>query len=98
MVQKISRRTAKISPVAVEAFRAGDDDTLCKALRLAPWEGPSPLDIQDGEPCPYPEGTAGASWWPRCLELRRALLRADLALVVWAGLFAFGLRLLLGFS
>lgn len=72
-VKKIGRRVAKISPAAVEAFRAGDEDALYHALRLRPWEHPTPLGIADGEVCPHGLGTAAAEWWPRCQELKRAL-------------------------
>lgn len=73
-VRKRKSGTRRITAAA--AFRAGDDDALRAALKLKPWEWPSPLGIEDVEPCPYPAGTAAANWWPECLALRAALIEA----------------------
>lgn len=61
----------RITPEAVDAFRAGDDHALREALGIRPWEWPTLAD--DDEPCTCPPGTAGAEWWPKARELRKAL-------------------------
>jgi hypothetical protein len=65
----------RITPAAVAAFVAGDDDALGEALGLtAPWQDP-PLPPL-GEASPWPQGTAGAEWWAKGQELHRALIEA----------------------
>jgi len=73
----IKRRIPKsrahlITPEAIEAFHAGDERALHRALGLTPWEA-SPLDANEG-PAPY----GGELWrasWPQAQALRRALLK-----------------------
>jgi len=69
---------SRISPAAVEAYRAGDFHSLHRALDLAPYE-PSPLP-QSVEPLgidpdqPPPEdGTCWNAAYPKILELHRLL-------------------------
>lgn len=64
-------REHRITPEAVEAFRAGDYTALHRALNLRPWED-SPLDV-DFDP---PPDWANDSW-PQAVELRRELMEAD---------------------
>jgi len=61
---------ARITPAAVEAFKAGDVAGLRKALQLRPWET-SPLDAVGA--CPWPPSTAGGRTWAKALELREEL-------------------------
>ena len=42
-------------------------------FRFKPWEIP-PWDCELDEPCPFPSNTAGASSWPKAIELRRRIL------------------------
>ena len=63
-----------LSPDAIDAFAARDDDALRVALGLRPWEA-SPMDAHDG-PSPWPEGSAGARSWPLAQRLRRELMAA----------------------
>jgi hypothetical protein len=65
---------SRITPDAVEAFKAGDEAALSAALGLKPWEYPSPLSVS--EHCPYPLSTSAADWWPECLRLRAELENA----------------------
>ena len=70
--QRVTRSlVARITPEAIEAWRAGRWIDLQRALRLPPWHT-SPLDA-DGD-CPT-DNTAGASTWPESACLR-AQLRA----------------------
>lgn len=66
---RIPNRT-RITPAAVEAFKAGDVAELRKALQLRPWET-SPLDAVGA--CPWPPSSAGGRTWAKALELRGAL-------------------------
>ena len=68
------QRHRKITPAAIAAFKAGDDEALCEALALRPWEFPSPLTKWNR--CLWPPGTAGADWWPECEALRAELEKA----------------------
>jgi hypothetical protein len=56
--------------VVIEAFKAGDDDTLRLLLDLK--LEVSPLDV-DG-PCPYPPRSEGARSWPKAAALRSEML------------------------
>lgn len=60
----------RITPAAVEAFKAGDVAGLRRALQLRPWE-PSPLDAVGA--CPWPEWSAGALSWADSVRLRGEL-------------------------
>lgn len=64
----------RISPAAVQAFRAGDASRLHDALALARWQV-SPLDVDvaqgEGEP------TAWGHSFALARELRAVLLRGD---------------------
>ncbi|MEP7241747.1 MAG: hypothetical protein ABI697_12745 [Devosia sp.] len=69
----VKRRVSKtvehrITAAALDAFRAGDETALHKALGLKPWH-PSPLDDHN----PYPPGAAASLTWPMIVELRSAL-------------------------
>jgi hypothetical protein len=66
-------RLHRVTPAAVDAFRAGDYAALHRALGLRPWET-SPLEVDDG-PCPWSGNSAGAASWPQAQELRDELLR-----------------------
>lgn len=66
---RIPNRT-RITPAAVEAFKAGDVAELRKALQLRPWET-SPLDAVGV--CPWPERSAGALSWASSVRLREEL-------------------------
>jgi hypothetical protein len=75
------RRTGKsrdhrLTPSAIEAWKAGDAAALHRALGLKPWMI-SPLRVE-GE-CPYLPGTAGAVTWPAMQELRTQLIEAAAA-------------------
>ncbi len=84
----VEQRTAKgqahrITPEAVEAFRAGDFLRLHQALGLQPWEvSPLPLSIQalgcDQNPPPdWAHPSSG--WfdsWEQAQELQRLLMKA----------------------
>lgn len=75
----IKRRIAKvrhdrITPEAIDAFRAGDAQALHHALHLRPWQ-PSPLEV-DG---PMPPTDAGRCWedaWPAMWDFRQQLEKA----------------------
>ena len=70
---RVNRTPAsKITPEAVEAFRAGDHNALHTALGLKPWEI-NPLEAVGA--CPYSDNTGGAKSWPQAQELRRELQR-----------------------
>ena len=71
------RRTAKgrphrITPEAVNAFRAGDWIALHRALGLRPWQ-PSPLEAFTPEPPPDMRGGPWADAWPLAFGLRGKL-------------------------
>ena len=66
---RIPNRT-RITPAAVEAYRAGNRLELHRALNLPPWQ-PSPLDAVGA--CPWPPSTAGGRTWAKALELREEL-------------------------
>lgn len=71
----IKRRTPKardhrVTPAAVEAYRAGDWMGLHRALGLRPWQA-SPLDVPMGNP--YPDGSPWAASWPLAAALRAEL-------------------------
>lgn len=76
----IKRRLAKgiahkITPEAIEAFRAGDWLGLHRALGLAPWQ-PSPIDTDTPEPPAWATQRGKTGWaeeWPMVFELRQAL-------------------------
>lgn len=73
----VKRRAAKsrlhrITPEAIGAFKVGDHLALHRARGLKPWQ-PSPLEVSPGEPCPWPDGSAGGNAWPLAIELRREL-------------------------
>lgn len=70
---RIPNRT-RITPAAVEAFKAGDVAELRKALQLRPWET-SPLAAV-GE-CPWPAGSAGGMTWAASAALRAELEAAS---------------------
>lgn len=74
--RRAEKRTRfKITPEAIEAFRAGDQWALHRALGLKLWEI-NPLTVGDDEPCPYPLNSGGYDSWPQAVELRRALQEA----------------------
>ena len=64
------RRRPKIPRAVIEAYDAGDDDTLRALLDLRPWEV-SPLDA-DG-PCPYSPTSAATMSWAKAVALREEL-------------------------
>jgi hypothetical protein len=75
-------KTHRITPEAIEAFRAGDYDRLHRALGLPPWH-PSPLPLEvhglgvNQRPvAPAPGGCAWAEFWPAAQELQRLLKEA----------------------
>lgn len=83
MPSKRTRRTrnlasGRITPEAIEAFRAGDWLALHEALGLGPHET-SPLSVTD-DPADRDRctgrGTAGWESWPQAVELRAALMAA----------------------
>jgi hypothetical protein len=83
----VKARTAKarrhrITPAAVEAFRAGDERALHRALDLRPWQ-PSPLEADaDAPPTWSRPGTPWHDAWALVrglrLELEAAAGVADL--------------------
>jgi len=68
-------RPHRITPEAIDAFRAGDRLTLHRALGLRPWQA-SPLDA-DTDEAPWPPGTVGAASWPLARGLRAELEAGD---------------------
>ncbi len=62
---------AKITPAAVEAFKAGDRSGLHDQLRLKPWQV-SPLDVHDGL-CPLHPSYVASGTWPQIQALRATL-------------------------
>jgi len=60
----------RITPAAVEAYRAGNRLELHRALNLPPWQA-SPLDAVGA--CPWPERSAGALSWASSVRLREEL-------------------------
>lgn len=60
----------RITPAAVEAFKAGNRLELHRALNLPPWQA-SPLDAVGV--CPWPEQSAGALSWASSVRLREEL-------------------------
>jgi hypothetical protein len=71
-INRAQRR--RVTPEAVEAFRAGDHTALGHALALKPWEA-SPLDVCDSHP--PQSGTAWARSWPEVQRLRKELIQAS---------------------
>jgi len=63
----------KLTPEAVEAFRAGAWLDLHRALGLKPWQA-SPLDAD--APSPYPAQTAHSLSHRQAVELRAQLIDA----------------------
>lgn len=76
-VQKL--KPHRITPAAIEAFKAGDYLGLHRALGLKPWE-PSPLPPTEPlgvDPKQRPSGTsARAEGWAKAVELQRELKAA----------------------
>ena len=70
----------RIPHAVIQAYEAGDNDTLRALLDLKPWEV-SPLDA-DG-PCPYSPTSRGAKSWPKAAALREELERASTAARKW---------------
>lgn len=67
------QRTQRITPEALEAYRAGDAATLDRMLGLKPWEA-SPLDVDHPDQVsPWPKGSGGERSWPQALQLRKQL-------------------------
>ena len=64
------QRDTRITPEAVEAYRAGDEMALHRALGLKPWE-PSPIDAIGN--CPWSEGSGGSLSWAKVKALRGEL-------------------------
>ncbi len=73
---------SRITPEAVEAYRAGDYMALHRALDLPPWhpsplpESVEPLGVDPDNP---PPGGSGRCWddcWPAAVELQRELQAA----------------------
>jgi hypothetical protein len=71
-------RPHRITPEAIDAYRAGDHLALHRALSLRPWQ-PSPLDADEDE-APWPPGSVGAASWPQSRELRAELGAGDQAI------------------
>lgn len=74
----------RITPAAIEAFRANDFKSLHHALGLRPWEmSPLPRDIEplgcDPERPPNSGTTLFDQSFERAVELQRALLQASRA-------------------
>lgn len=67
--RKAKGRGNRITPEAVNAFKAGDWTGLHQALALRPWE-PSPLDAVTPEPPAYTRPGPWADAWPLAFELR----------------------------
>jgi hypothetical protein len=77
-------RQYRLTPAAIEAFKAGDYHRLHQALGLGPWE-PSPLPVEiigalgvrPGDPPNWP-GADNDLWvtrgWPKAQALQRELL------------------------
>lgn len=63
-------RRRRIPRAVIEAYEAGDDDTVRALLDLKPWEV-SPLDA-DGA-CPYSPTSAGTTSWAKAAALREEL-------------------------
>lgn len=61
---------SRVTPAAVQAFIAEDDDALRELLGLKPWEI-SPLKAV-GQ-CPFASSSMGARSWPRAQMLREQL-------------------------
>jgi hypothetical protein len=72
-------RAHKITPEAVEAFKAGDYRALHRALGLAPWEAsPLPIEVTALGVDQGPPGPGADLWvesWPKAQELQRLLLQ-----------------------
>lgn len=61
---------SRITPAAVEAYRAGNRLELHRALNLPPWQA-SPLDAVGA--CPWPPSSAGGRTWADSVRLREGL-------------------------
>ena len=73
-----SRRTrsltaGRITPAAIDAYRAGDDEALRQSLGLKPWQFPT-LIAADAVPLGE---TAGDDWIEKSKALRKALEKAS---------------------
>jgi hypothetical protein len=66
---------SRVTPEALESFKAGDWLGLHRALRLRPFEA-SPLDVS-AQGCVYPLGSAYAHSWPQALALLEELRNAE---------------------
>ncbi len=64
----------RVTPAAIEAFRAGDHKALNRALGIKLWE-PSPLGVDGPEPPEWAknDGTGWTAAWPKIWEIRQAL-------------------------
>jgi hypothetical protein len=78
-------RAHRVTPEAIEAFRARDFLALHRALGLKPWQ-PSPLPASVNplgvDPSRPPEGRPGdwsADAWQLAVDLQRALIEAGAA-------------------
>ena len=71
--KRVRTQGRRITPAALEAFKAGDPISLHRALGLKPWDR-SPLDIDLAvKPPTEPRATAYLQTWPQAYELREAL-------------------------
>jgi len=68
--RKHSDRSGRITNAAVAAFKAGDERTLHRELRLPPWQV-SPLTAVGS--CPWPAGSGGERTWADSVALREVL-------------------------
>jgi hypothetical protein len=69
-------RQHRITPEALDAFRAGDLLALHRELGLRPWQ-PSPLETDTPEPPNYRFGGPWADAWPLTFDLRARLKELD---------------------
>ncbi|ODS02076.1 hypothetical protein AUC71_02390 [Methyloceanibacter marginalis] len=83
-LRKHKQRAHRITPDAIEAYRAHDYHALHDALGLKPWE-PSPLPLHvtplgcDQEPYPFDlrlKGSLHNESWEQAQELQRELEKA----------------------
>jgi hypothetical protein len=68
------RTNRKISPAAIEAWKAGDRQAVYFTLGLRPWH-PHVFDVDVDAPCPSDDGTAWSQDYGQIVELRREMIR-----------------------
>jgi hypothetical protein len=68
------RTSRRITPAAIEAWKAGDRQAVYFALQLRPWH-PHVFDVDVDAPLPPDDGTAWSQDYGQIVELRKEMIR-----------------------